>query len=234
MYRTRTFVKKEQIEEGFNNLLQIDPAEYDVIVLKETGTEQSTLISKANVLFDEFNVKGCAFTNAQTAILSSWAHGYNGLIIDIGYQNAICTPIINGNPINGLCGFSNTVGKSKEKIITDCVINTIKSCLTKIGPKNLERIIFCGGNQVSDLISSLMKQLNQFPDIKKSIENYEISIKNVPSEQSAISSWVGGSVLFSISELNNFITTQADFENNNRIIDFIEEKLAKAIIDGNI
>ena len=179
-------------------------------------------------------MKGCAFTNAQTAILSSWAHGYSGLIIDLGYKKTICAPIINGNPVNELCGFSNTAGKSKEETITGCVINTTKLCLTKIGAKNLERIIFCGGSQVSDLISSLIKQLNQFPDIQKSIENYEIGIKNIPSEQSTISSWVGGSVLFNISQLNSFITTQAGFENNNGMIDFIEEKLAKAIVDGNI
>jgi len=45
---------------------------------------------------------------------------------------------------------------------------------------------------------------------------------------------VGGSILFSINQLNYFITTQADFENNNRTIDFIEDKLAKVIVDGNI
>lgn len=264
VYRTQIIEKKKQFEDMFAKISYRDCTECEVVVLKDTGTKQSMLINEANILFDEFNVKGCAFANAQTAILSSWAHGYNGLIIDIGYQQTISAPIINGSPLVELCSFSNTAGKSIEAHInkdlnesgisveqilknkddplaqkinslTNFIITNVKSSLSQIGARKLERLFFCGGGSLLlDLTSYLLEQLYQSTDLKKSVDNYEIGIKSVPSEQSAISSWLGGSILFSMSIANDFITNKIDYEKEGNTINFIEDKFFKAITEGTI
>jgi actin-related protein len=120
--------------------------------------------------------------------------------------------------------------------LIDCVIKFINNCLSEISAKELERIIFCGGGgQVLGLRSILIQHLLQSTDLQKSLENYEIGIRNVPSEYSATSSWIGGSILFSLSYADNFFTNkQTYYERKDRAIDFIDDQLNTAIIEGKI
>ena len=119
--------------------------------------------------------------------------------------------------------------------MTNFIITNVKSSLSQIGARKLERLFFCGGGSLLlDLTSYLLEQLYQSTDLKKSVDNYEIGIKSVPSEQSAISSWLGGSILFSMSIANDFITNKIDYEKEGNTINFIEDKFFKAITEGTI
>lgn len=324
IYRTTIFDAKEQFTEAFQTILQIKPSKYYVVILKDTGTDLDILKKEADILFNDFEIKGCAFVNAQTAILFSWAQGpkwHNGLVFDIGYQTTVSAPIVNGKPKKDLCEFSNTAGisiegyiikdlkeqglpmdiiqRNKDNIVdyltqshyyfdcqkddfefqeinkrkqnllkffeikdeieglvridlpdpvlpldlllksqnfkglplNDCVINVTNNCLNEIGAKNLERIIFCGGGgQILGLRSFLIRQLFKSTNLQKSIKKYEIGIRNVPSECSATSSWLGDSILFSLTYSDNFFLKKQDYNNKkDGAIDFIDEKLSTAI-----
>jgi len=121
VYRTMTKSLYDQFREIFDEVLNIDPSLYNVIILKNTGTDKDEIQQEADMLFNEFKVQGCAFCNSQTAILFSWAHGYNGLIIDIGYEKTICIPILKCMPQFNLAKFSMLAGKFLE----DHVINLL-------------------------------------------------------------------------------------------------------------
>nr|AKC94957.1 putative actin-related protein [uncultured organism] len=319
IYRTNLLHSKTQFTQNFQKLY-INPSSYYVVILKDTGTSNEEISEEADILFNDFNIKACAFGNSQTAILSNWAHGYNGLIIDIGYKNSICAPIINGKPRMDLFenliiagktienhiledlkaendSISNDViQRNREQILsylkkkhyyfecqkgdfeyqdikkrklkkffelndeivgkidinlpepilpedlllknqdansislTDLVIKVVNNCLLDIGAKKLERIIFCGGgSQVLGLRSFLIHQILKSTDLQKSIEKYEVGIKNVPPKESIISSWLGGSILFSSSYSKKFFISKQNYTNKNRTINFIDEELAAGI-----
>ena len=329
IYRTTIFDVKEHITETFHTILQIEPSKYRVVILKDTGTALDILKKEAEILFNDFDTKGCAFVNAQTAILFSWAQGpkwYNGLVFDIGYQTTICVPIVNCKPRKDLFDVSNTAGREIEQYIikdlkelglsidiiqrnkdnivdylmqshfyfecrkddfefpeinkrtqsplkfveikdeieglvridlpdpalpldlllmsqnskglplNDCVINVTNNCLNEIGAKNLERIIFCGGGgQILGLRSFLIRQLFKSTDLQKSIKNHEIGIRNVPSEYSANSSWLGGSIIFSLSYADKFfINKQEYYDKRESSLEFIDKELAIAIRERKI
>ncbi len=120
IYRTTILDAKEQYSHTFKEILSVDPSKCHIVILKDTGTDLDILRNEAKILFNDFDIKGCAFVNAQTAILFSWAKGprwHNGLIIDIGYQTTICAPIFKCKPIINLVDFSNTAGREIEEFI---------------------------------------------------------------------------------------------------------------------
>ncbi len=345
IYRTDIFNVKDQFSQIFTEKLKVNPSEYQVVILKDIGTELDVLNKEADLLFDEFKVRGCAFMNAQTCIIFSWAHGYNGLIIDIGYNSTIAAPIINGKPINDLCISSNTAGKSiegyiikellenetnfdyinknkeeilkylmeshfyfdcleddfeyqeihkrkqhieynvkkKDKIeslikinlpdpilpydllknskdstepsLNDCLIEVVNTSLTEILEtiKNDKygRIIFCGGGgQVLGLRSFLIRELFKSTELQKSTKwegfygsssdssiirasfrNYDIDLKIVPSGYQSNSSWLGGSIIFSLKYAQDFFTSKQNYyDNKEKHIGFVDERLEAVII----
>ncbi|MFX0069548.1 MAG: hypothetical protein ACFFAO_00445 [Candidatus Hermodarchaeota archaeon] len=122
IYRTTIYGFKEQFANTVRNILNVEPSNYYVVIIKNTGTDRNQLKKEADILFNEFNVKGCAFLNAQTGIIFAWAHGYSGLIFDIGYDKTIGIPIICGKPVDDLVGFSSIAGKFFEEFITNDLI----------------------------------------------------------------------------------------------------------------
>ncbi len=116
IYRTTNIHAKNQFNEVFRRL-KLDLTDYNIVVIKDTGVDHAILKSEADTLFTDFAIKGLAFSNAQTAILFSWAHGYNGIIIDIGYNSTIAVPIAIGNIYKDGVKSSLTAGKSIETYI---------------------------------------------------------------------------------------------------------------------
>lgn len=94
-FRTPKTSIKAQFKHIFKDLLEVDPAQYSVVLVKDVNATQQVLREEAHILFTEFNVKACAFVNAQVGVVLSWVNkGTNGLIIDIGYESTIFVPIM--------------------------------------------------------------------------------------------------------------------------------------------
>ncbi|MFX1299099.1 MAG: hypothetical protein ACFFD2_30095 [Promethearchaeota archaeon] len=336
IYRTKIIDVEKQFKEIFYTKLQIEPSKYYLVILKDTGTDKDVLNYEADLLFREFNLKGCAFLNVQTAIIFAWAHGYSGLIFDIGYQQTVNVPIICGLPITNLANFSNTAGRAIEeyiisdlieqgldrdiilrnkdeiveclmkshyyfvcdkedfefqqiekrkqslsesfeindekegniKILTpdpvlpeelllqskysndlslvDSIVKVAENCFTQLTAEQLERIIICGGGgQVLGLRSLLISELFKATDLQKylnpkipsfssslvrtTFKNYEMGIRIVPPEYHLNSSWVGGSIVFSLKYANNFYVKRQNYEKNDQIIDFCDRELTNGI-----
>ncbi len=336
IYRTKLIEVEKQFREIFYTKLQVEPSNYYLVILKDTGTEKAVLNYEADLLFNEFHLKGCAFLNTQTAIIFAWAHGYSGLIFDIGYQKTVTVPIINCSTIINLANFSNTAGRAIEEYIIsdlieqgldrdiilrnkdeiieylmkthyyfscdkedfefqkiearkqslsasfeindakegiikiilpdpvlpeellyqtkdsndlsllDCIIKVTENCFTQFTVEKLERIIICGGGgQVLGLRSRIISELFKTTDLQKYVhpkipsfsdtlirsqfKEYEMGIRVVPSEQSVNSSWLGGSIVFSLKYANNFYINKENYEKSGQSIDFCDRELTKGI-----
>ncbi|NVM29925.1 MAG: hypothetical protein HWN65_13875 [Candidatus Helarchaeota archaeon] len=336
IYRTKIFEVEKQYREIFYTKLQVEPSKYYLVILKDTGTDKAVLTYEADLLFNEFNLKACAFLNAQTAIIFAWAHGYSGLIFDIGYQKTVTVPIINGSPITNSANFSNTAGRAIEEYIIgdlieqgldrelilrnkdeiveplmkshyffscdkeefefqkietrkqslsesfeitdakegtikiippdpvlpeellhqtkdsndlsllDCIIKVADNCFTQLTAEKLERIIICGGGgQVLGLRSRIISELFKTTDLQKYVHpkipsfsstlvrskyrNFDLGIRVVPSEYSVNSSWLGGSIVFSLKHASNFYINRENYEKSGQSIDFCDRELANGI-----
>ncbi len=93
-FRTPPISIEAQFKNIFVEVLNVDPAQHKIVIVKDAGTAQQVLRDEAHILFTKFRVKACAFVNAQVGIFYSWVRGSNGLIIDIGYESTIIVPII--------------------------------------------------------------------------------------------------------------------------------------------
>ena len=241
VYQTTTSDKKKQYIDAFSQILKINPSELKVVVLKDTGTNQNTIIEEASLLFNEFKVNSCYFKNAQTAILLSWGHGLDGLIIDIGYEKTICVPIIRGNPVAELCKYFDIAGKTIEQSsnkegVIQSLINSITestiSIVATLGAKNLMRIIICGGgSKIDDIDERLITQLKKSTDIKAAINRYQLGIRNTRLDKDSTSSWRGGSIFSCMVYSDEFFTTREDFMKNPSI-NLIDKDFEIALKEG--
>ena len=95
------------------------------------------------------------------------------------------------------------------------------------------RNIFCGGGgQTLYLRSYLIRELLELTDLQKFIDKYEIGFTKVPPEYNINSSWLGGSIIFSLTVAKNFFTNSQQFRENGNDIDSIDDKLAQGIKEG--
>ena len=94
-FRTPLISTEAQLKNIFEKILNLNPAQYRVVIVKDAGTPQQVLKDEARLLFTKFNVKACAFITAQLGIIFSWVEKEpNGLIIDIGYLSTKIVPIL--------------------------------------------------------------------------------------------------------------------------------------------
>ena len=113
--------------------------------------------------------------------------------------------------------------------------------LSNIPFKELERIIIGGGgSQVLGLRSILMEQLFEHTDIKELIKKYIMDfgndshafhsfVRNVPPESYVTSSWLGGSIIFSLKDAYTLLETPEIYEKNKSRINFCDKKLSSGI-----
>jgi len=94
-FRTPKTSVEGQFKHIFDDILNVDPTQHKVVIVKDAGTAQQDLREEAHILFTKFHVQACAFVNAQVGVILSWVNkGTNGVIIDIGYENTLIVPIM--------------------------------------------------------------------------------------------------------------------------------------------
>lgn len=94
-FRTPSISVEAQFKHVFENILEVDPAQHNVVIVKDAGTTPQVLREEAHILFSKFNVRACAFVHAQINIIFSLAiNGSDALIIDIGYKSTLIVPVI--------------------------------------------------------------------------------------------------------------------------------------------
>lgn len=122
-FRTPSIGIEAQFKHIFQDILNVDPTQHKVVIIKDAGTDQKELRKEANILFNKFQVKACAFTNAQRCIFySTGSRGSNGLIIDLGYENTLIVPIVEYMTEEDFMSSFPYAGRAIEKYIIDHLI----------------------------------------------------------------------------------------------------------------
>jgi len=94
-FRTPSISVEAQFKHIFEEVLKVNPAQHNVVIVKDAGTAQQILRDEAHLLFTKFHVKACAFINAQIGINSCYAiWESHSVIIDIGYESTYIFPFI--------------------------------------------------------------------------------------------------------------------------------------------
>ncbi|MFX0073299.1 MAG: hypothetical protein ACFFAO_19645 [Candidatus Hermodarchaeota archaeon] len=117
-FRTPSISVEAQFKYIFEEVLKIDPTQYNVVIVKDAGTTQQVLRDEAHLLFTKFHVKACAFINAQVGIIFALGiRGSSGLIIDIGYESTLIVPIIDLKTQMDLFATLPMAGRTIEQFI---------------------------------------------------------------------------------------------------------------------
>lgn len=201
----------------FTHGLCVDPEGKSVLMLVGSLTPKATLEKVTQTLFEEFLVSECCIASQSHAAL--YLSGKKtGCVVDVGYNEAIATPIYEGAMVlsaikkmsysdkKQVDGFPASLfsalgaqGVSLQQMAYACVM----SCDADIRKPLLSNVVLSGGNSVFDGMD--LRLANE-------LKRLAPGVNVVSSPQREFSSWLGAAKMTELPSFNNRWISKQEYD----------------------